>query len=200
ARTAPLAADTTTEATAAEATPTGNEVVDLAFGDVRLELVQRGRRIRPVEATDRHDRLAAGELVARRVVRIHRRGGPAVVTGVGLQQRVQRGVGLAGVQEPASRSPTLAAPGSGTEARETAARARAAGRAGEGPAGAPGEGSAAGARERPGTGKAAAAPAAAQPTGEAASAAAGEAAAGTAEAAGGRGRHRGNGAVMRGGR
>src|SRR6185437_12869487 len=171
ARTAPLAADTTTEATAAEATPTGNEVVDLAFGDVRLELVQRGRRIRPVEATDRHDRLAAGELVARRVVRIHRRGGPAVVTGVGLQQRVQRGVGLAGVQEPASGSPTLAAPGSGTEAWEPAARARAAARAGEGPAGAPGEGSGAGARERPGTGEpTGACPAAAQATGEAASA------------------------------
>ena len=59
--------------------PAADEVVDLPVGDVPLELLQRRRGIRPVETADRHDRCAAGQLVACRVVRSHRSGRPRVV-------------------------------------------------------------------------------------------------------------------------
>ena len=83
------------------ATSPGDVVVDLALGHVLLELGQRGRRVRAVEPADGHDRIAAGQLVPRGVVRVHRRGHPGVAAGVGLQELGERGVGLARVEEPA---------------------------------------------------------------------------------------------------
>ena len=74
--------------------------MDLAVGDVGLELRQRRRRVGAVEPADGHHRCTGGQLVARRVVRTHDRGGPRVIVGVGGQQ-----------------SPSARAPGSGRSSR-----------------------------------------------------------------------------------
>ena len=53
--------------------------MDLALRDVLLELGQRRRRVGAVEPADGHDRLTTAQLVAGRVVRVHRGGRPGVL-------------------------------------------------------------------------------------------------------------------------
>ena len=92
--------------------PSTDEVVNLPVGDESLELLQRRRGIRPVESADRHHRCAAGQLVARRIVRPQRRGGPRVVFGVSGQHRGQAGTRggcgqqATGPQRPSRHDPT----------------------------------------------------------------------------------------------
>ena len=82
---------TTTTAGTAAAGPTGDEVVDLLLGGRRVELGQRRGGVGAVEPADRHDRVAGGQLVPGRRVRVHRGGHPRVVAGVGLEGLHQRG-------------------------------------------------------------------------------------------------------------
>src|SRR6185437_10168949 len=123
-----------------------DEVVDLALGDHRLELGQRGGRVGAVEAADRHHRVAAGgELDRRGRLRADGRRGPLVPRRVLLKQLDQRAADLgaagqaahrdaaeaAGAAGAAGAGPGRAALGAGTR---SGARSGPAGRAGEAPA------------------------------------------------------------------
>ena len=99
----PLPPGATTRAAA------GDEVVDLAVGDVLLELRQRRARVAAVEAADRHHRLPARQLVARGGVGADRRRRPGVGVGVGLQQRGDGCRRRAAVEQAADAA--LATPG-----------------------------------------------------------------------------------------
>src|SRR5690349_10654195 len=67
-----------TRAVPAAEAAAADEVVDLSVGHVLLELGERRGGIAAVEAADRHHRVTGGELIARGVLRAHRRGHPGV--------------------------------------------------------------------------------------------------------------------------
>ena len=97
----------------------GEEVVDLPGGDQLLELRERRRRVAPVEAADRQDRLAARDLHAGRAVGADRRRGPAVAARV-LEQRDQLLRGRGGVEQP-SQAAAPARPSESSARTEPAA-------------------------------------------------------------------------------
>src|SRR2546421_110556 len=87
--------------------------MDLPVTDVLLELRQRRRRVSPVEAADRHHRVAGRELITRRTVGPGRRCDPCVATRVRLEQANEVRRWPAAVEEPGA--PTRIAAGIATK-------------------------------------------------------------------------------------
>ena len=97
--------------------PPRDEVVDLAVGDVGLELRERRARVAAVEPADRHHRLLGGQLVAGGAVGPDRGRHP----GVGVRRRCSaaRSARALGVL-PSSRPPALGRPQRGRRAARAA--------------------------------------------------------------------------------
>ena len=110
--------------------------MDLAVGDVLLELGQRRARVGPVEAADRHHRVLGRELVARRGVGSHRRRDPGVRAGVLVEQRDH----LVDAVLPSSSPPAPPAAGTSLWHAGRASAASGRGTSGTGPGSGPGAG------------------------------------------------------------
>src|ERR1022692_2158527 len=86
---------TATEST----TVASDEVVDLVGGDVVLELLEARRGVGSVEASDGHDGLTEGELVARGVVGVDGRRDPCGARGLAPQEVAELGADRGPVEQ-----------------------------------------------------------------------------------------------------
>ncbi len=98
---------------------TTEEVVDVPGRHVGLELREGRRRVAAVEATDRHDRLLRGQLVARGVVGADGRCDPAIRRRIVLQERDELSARRTALEQPTC----AAAPGTTTHPAEPAGAA-----------------------------------------------------------------------------
>src|SRR5438105_4492604 len=93
--------DVTGATEAAATAPALDVVLDLAVGDVLLELLEGRRRVRAAEAADPDDGLAAGQFQTRRLLRTVRGGRPL---GLGTREQLPDRAARALVAEAATES------------------------------------------------------------------------------------------------